>query len=301
MGIWTRRPQPLPTLPEEEEATIDLGEVSLFDLLGALKTALVRYDREHPPPLQLSLETYSVRGMFDRLMRLLDAGHPYDLIADLRGALLPGGGDRHLPGGAGAGAAQPDPRPPDREAATSCSTAPRASWGSRPGGDRLMIDRSEMEAALEAILFVSSEPVPRAKLLELFDEGGARGGRRALERCSPATTARGGAASWWRTWRGGVRLATRPEVVGWLRRFFDVAGGEQAVDGGAGDAGDHRLPAADDRPGDPGAARRQRRRGCSRPCSSGAWCASSAARRWSASPSSTARRGSSWSTSGSTA
>jgi segregation and condensation protein A len=84
MGIWTRRPQPLPTLPEDEEATIDLGEVSLFDLLGALKTALVRYDREHPPPLQLSLETYSVRGMFDRLMRLLDAGHPYDLIADLR-------------------------------------------------------------------------------------------------------------------------------------------------------------------------------------------------------------------------
>ncbi len=85
MGIWTRRPQPLPSLPEEEEETIDLGEVSLFDLLGALKTALVRYDREHPPPLQLSLETYSVRGQFDRLMGILDAGHPYDLIADLRG------------------------------------------------------------------------------------------------------------------------------------------------------------------------------------------------------------------------
>jgi segregation and condensation protein A len=84
MGIWTRRPQPLPTLPEDEEATIDLGEVSLFDLLGALKTALVRYDREHPPPLQLSLEEFSVRGQFDRLMSILDAGHPYDLIADLR-------------------------------------------------------------------------------------------------------------------------------------------------------------------------------------------------------------------------
>jgi segregation and condensation protein A len=84
MGIWTRRPQPLPTLPEDEEATIDLGEVSLFDLLGALKTALVRYDREHPPPLQLSLEEFSVRGQFDRLMGILDAGHPYDLIADLR-------------------------------------------------------------------------------------------------------------------------------------------------------------------------------------------------------------------------
>ena len=85
MGIWTRRPQPLPAAPEDEEATIDLGEVSLFDLLGALKHALVRYDREHPPPLQLSLEAFSVRGQFDRLLGLLDAGHPYDLIADLRG------------------------------------------------------------------------------------------------------------------------------------------------------------------------------------------------------------------------
>jgi segregation and condensation protein A len=84
MGIWTRKPQPLPTLPEEEDQTIDLGEVSLFDLLGALKTALVRYDREHPPPIQLSLEAYSVRGQFDRLMGFLDAGHPYDLIADLK-------------------------------------------------------------------------------------------------------------------------------------------------------------------------------------------------------------------------
>ena len=33
-----------------------------------------------------------------------------------------------------------------------------------------MTDRKEMAAALEAILFVSSEPVPRAKLLEVFDE-----------------------------------------------------------------------------------------------------------------------------------
>ena len=43
MGIFTRKPQPLPQAPEEE-GTIDLGEVSLFDLMGALKTALVRYE-----------------------------------------------------------------------------------------------------------------------------------------------------------------------------------------------------------------------------------------------------------------
>jgi chromatin segregation and condensation protein Rec8/ScpA/Scc1 (kleisin family) len=50
-----------------------------------LKTALVRYDREHPPPLQLTLEAFSVRGQFDRLLSQLDAGHPFDLIADLKG------------------------------------------------------------------------------------------------------------------------------------------------------------------------------------------------------------------------
>ncbi|HEV2844375.1 MAG TPA: segregation/condensation protein A, partial [Thermoanaerobaculia bacterium] len=84
MGIWTRKPQPLPAAPEEEEQAMDLGEVSLFDLLSALKTALLRYDREHPPPLQLSGEVYSVRGQFDRLMAQLDAGRPYDLLTDLK-------------------------------------------------------------------------------------------------------------------------------------------------------------------------------------------------------------------------
>jgi len=84
MGIWTRKPQPLPAAPEEEEQAMDLGEVSLFDLLSALKTALLRYDREHPPPLQLSGEAYSVRGQFDRLLGELDAGRPYDLINDLK-------------------------------------------------------------------------------------------------------------------------------------------------------------------------------------------------------------------------
>jgi segregation and condensation protein A len=84
MGIWTRKPQPLPKPDLSEIEEIDLGEVSLFDLLGALKTALVRYEREHPPALQLTAEEYSVRGQFDRLLGELDAGRPFDLIADLR-------------------------------------------------------------------------------------------------------------------------------------------------------------------------------------------------------------------------
>lgn len=84
MGIWSRQPQPLPAPPEDDEPTVDLGEVSLFDLLGALKTALLRYEKEHPPPLQLSLETYSVRGQFDRFVAALDAARPFDLLDDLR-------------------------------------------------------------------------------------------------------------------------------------------------------------------------------------------------------------------------
>jgi segregation and condensation protein A len=83
MGIWTRQPQPLPAGPEDEQE-VDLGEVSLFDLLGALKQALVRYEREHPPPLLLTGEAYSVRGQADRLLAELDAGHPFDLLADLK-------------------------------------------------------------------------------------------------------------------------------------------------------------------------------------------------------------------------
>ena len=84
MGIWTRKPQPMPKAEEEEEQGVDMGEVSLFDLLSALRQAMVRYDKEHPPPLQLSGEAYSVRGQFDRLLAHLDAGHPYDFVADLR-------------------------------------------------------------------------------------------------------------------------------------------------------------------------------------------------------------------------
>jgi len=85
VGVWKRQPQPLPALPAGEEETVELGEVSLFDLLSALKQALQRYDREHPPPLLVNADAYSVRDQFDRLLGSLDAGRPFDLLADLRG------------------------------------------------------------------------------------------------------------------------------------------------------------------------------------------------------------------------
>jgi len=85
VGVWKRQPQPLPASPAGEEETVELGEVSLFDLLSALKQALQRYDREHPPPLLVNADAFSVRDQFDRLLGALDAGRPFDLLADLRG------------------------------------------------------------------------------------------------------------------------------------------------------------------------------------------------------------------------
>jgi segregation and condensation protein B len=90
-----------------------------------------------------------------------------------------------------------------------------------------MTERNDMEAAFEAILFVSSEPVPRAKLLELFPEGERDEAAAALEAVLARYAEGDGRGVLVEDVAGGVRLATRPEVVGWLRRFFDVAGGNK--------------------------------------------------------------------------
>lgn len=89
-----------------------------------------------------------------------------------------------------------------------------------------MSERVEMEAALEAILFVSSEPVPRTRLLEMFAEEEREQAAEALEAVLARYRGedRGVMVE---DVAGGVRLATRPEVVGWLRRFFDVSGGNK--------------------------------------------------------------------------
>jgi segregation and condensation protein B len=87
-----------------------------------------------------------------------------------------------------------------------------------------MTERSEMEAALEAILFVSSEPMPRAKLLELFDLAERERAAEALEAVL-ARYAGDGRGVMVEDVAGGVRLATRPELGPWLRRFFEVHGG----------------------------------------------------------------------------
>ncbi|HYO13188.1 MAG TPA: SMC-Scp complex subunit ScpB [Thermoanaerobaculia bacterium] len=91
-----------------------------------------------------------------------------------------------------------------------------------------MTERHDMEAAIEAVLFVSSEPVPRTRLLELFDEAERETAAEALEAVLARYAAGGdGRGVMVEEVAGGVRLATRPETVSWLRRFFDVSGGNK--------------------------------------------------------------------------
>jgi segregation and condensation protein B len=90
-----------------------------------------------------------------------------------------------------------------------------------------MTDRHDMEAAIEAVLFVSSEPVPRTRLLELFEEGEREAAAEALEAVLARYAGDGGRGVMVEDVGGGVRLATRPEMVSWLRRFFDVSGGNK--------------------------------------------------------------------------
>ncbi|HEX2253004.1 MAG TPA: segregation/condensation protein A [Thermoanaerobaculia bacterium] len=82
-GVWTRDVEP-PRLDPEEGETIDLGDLSMFDLLGALRQVLVRFEKHHPPAYHLELETFSVREQVRRLLAAMDRGRPYDLIDDLR-------------------------------------------------------------------------------------------------------------------------------------------------------------------------------------------------------------------------
>ena len=82
-GLWTRQPQTLPG-PDPEES-LDLGEISLFNLLTAFQQVLVRYDHHHPAAWLVHRDSFSVRQQFERLLDLLAPDRPLDLVDDLKG------------------------------------------------------------------------------------------------------------------------------------------------------------------------------------------------------------------------
>ncbi|HEX5759770.1 MAG TPA: SMC-Scp complex subunit ScpB [Thermoanaerobaculia bacterium] len=87
-----------------------------------------------------------------------------------------------------------------------------------------MTSRVEIEAALEAVLFVSSEPVPRERLLEIFDEGEREEAAQALDAVLARYAPDDGRGVMAEEVAGGVRLVTRPELASYLRRFYEAAG-----------------------------------------------------------------------------
>ena len=87
-----------------------------------------------------------------------------------------------------------------------------------------MTERSEMEAAIEAVLFVSGEPVSRERLLGLFPEGERQEAAAALEAVLGRFGGDGRGVMVDEA-AGGVRLVTRPELHDWLRRFFESGAG----------------------------------------------------------------------------
>jgi 23S rRNA pseudouridine2605 synthase len=87
-----------------------------------------------------------------------------------------------------------------------------------------MTNSAEMRAALEAVLFVASEPIPRSKLLEIFDEGERQAAGEALDDVIGRYGAEAAKGIIVEEVAGGFRLVTRPELHGYLRKFFEVTG-----------------------------------------------------------------------------
>jgi segregation and condensation protein B len=87
--------------------------------------------------------------------------------------------------------------------------------------------REDMEAALEAVLFVAGEPASEERLLALFDESEhdeARAAIAALRERYAAAPGRGLAIE---EVAGGLRIVTAPEYHPYLRKFFEAGGGNK--------------------------------------------------------------------------
>ncbi len=83
-GMWSRSSDELRRIAKEDTPELDLSEVSLFDLLRTFKQVLERFEKEHPEPLLLPGEVFTLRQQIERLLETLRAGRPFDLVDDLR-------------------------------------------------------------------------------------------------------------------------------------------------------------------------------------------------------------------------
>lgn len=82
MGVWSRPPVPP---PGQEASEIDISEVSLFDLIDAFRTALVRYKRSHPQAIELQRSLHKVSDKMLELINELATRSPIRLLWYLEG------------------------------------------------------------------------------------------------------------------------------------------------------------------------------------------------------------------------
>ncbi|HEY3053440.1 MAG TPA: segregation/condensation protein A [Thermoanaerobaculia bacterium] len=76
MGMWARRPAPL---PGSDGSEIDMSEVSLFDLIDAFRTALNRYKVNHPQALELQRTVHKISEKMAELYERLKEKSPIRL------------------------------------------------------------------------------------------------------------------------------------------------------------------------------------------------------------------------------
>jgi segregation and condensation protein A len=83
-GMWLRRSGELRRLAQGEAQEMDISELSLFDLLRTFKDVVERWERDHPDPIHLTGEVFTVRSQIERLLQRLKPGKPFDLLDALR-------------------------------------------------------------------------------------------------------------------------------------------------------------------------------------------------------------------------
>jgi segregation and condensation protein B len=110
---------------------------------------------------------------------------------------------------------------PEEAALASVPDEPASAAASEPAATA---PPAEMMAALEAILFVAGEPLSRERLLEVFEPGEREDAGRALDAVLERHRSAEGRGIMAEEVGGGVRLVSRPELHGYVRRFFAISG-----------------------------------------------------------------------------
>ena len=82
MGVWSRPSLPAPGVDPSE---IDMSDVSLFDLIDAFRSAVTRFQRNHPHAMELKRSLYKVSEKMNELVRAVAEKSPIRLLWYLEG------------------------------------------------------------------------------------------------------------------------------------------------------------------------------------------------------------------------